>query len=107
MIKVGLVAILLASAALTASTKSETYHLIFGRVPLDWQGPDGNTIVLDAPKGLIVVDTGRSPMHAQKILDYAKARGRPIAAILNTHWHLDHTTGNADLRAAWRLTTGA
>ena len=101
MVKFGLAAALLASAALGASTKSEPYHLIPGRVPLDWQGPDGNTIIFDAPKGLIVVDTGRSPMHAQAILDYAKARGRPIAAILNSHWHLDHTTGNADLRAAF------
>ena len=101
MVKFGLVAALLASAAVSASTKSEPYHLIPGRVPLDWQGPDGNTVVLDAPRGLIVIDTGRSPMHAQAILNYAKARGRPIAAILNTHWHLDHTTGNADLRAAF------
>ena len=37
-------------------------------------------------------------MTAQAILDYAKKRGRPIAAILNSHWHLDHTTGNLDLR---------
>ena len=101
MVKFGLVAVLLASAALTASAKTEPYHFIPGRVPLDWQGPDGNTIILDAPKGLIVVDTGRSPMHAGKILDYAKARERPIAAIVNTHWHLDHNTGNADLRAAY------
>ncbi len=101
MVKLGLAAVFLASAALSASTPSEPYHLIPGRVPLDWQGPDGNTIVLDAPKGLIVIDTGRSPMHAKAILDYAKARRKPIAAILNTHWHLDHTTGNADLRAAY------
>ena len=65
------------------------------------RGPDGNTVVLDAPKGLIVVDTGRSPMHAQAILDYAKARHRPIAAIVNTHWHLDHTTGNYDIRQVY------
>jgi glyoxylase-like metal-dependent hydrolase (beta-lactamase superfamily II) len=65
------------------------------------RGPDGNTIVLDAPRGLIVVDTGRHPEHAQAILDYAKARGRPIAAIINTHWHLDHTTGNWDVRQAF------
>ena len=77
------------------------YHFIPGRVPLDWQGPDGNTVVLDAPKGLIVVDTGRSPMHAQAILDYAKQRGRPVAAIVNSHWHLDHTTGNADIRSVY------
>lgn len=101
MVKFGMTVALLASAAIGASTRSEPYHLIPGRVPLDWQGPDGNTIVFDAPKGLIVIDTGRSPQHAQAILDYAKARGRPIAAIVNSHWHLDHTTGNADLRAAY------
>jgi glyoxylase-like metal-dependent hydrolase (beta-lactamase superfamily II) len=100
MIKLVAAAAVLAAVAAPAA-KPVAYHLISGRVPLDWQGPDGNTVVLDAPRGLIVVDTGRSPMHAQKILDYAKARGRPIAAILNTHWHLDHTTGNADLRAAY------
>jgi len=80
---------------------AEPYHFIPGRVPLDWQGPDGNTVVLNAPKGLIVVDTGRSPMHAQAILDYAKRRGRPVAAIVNSHWHLDHTTGNADIRTVY------
>jgi len=101
MIKLGLAAALLASVAPGASTRAEPYHLIPGRVPLDWQGPDGNTIIFDAPRGLIVIDTGRSPQHAQAILDYAGARGRPIAAILNSHWHLDHNTGNADLRAVY------
>ena len=90
-------AVLLIGSAVSA----EPYHFIPGRVPLDWQGPDGNTVVLDAPKGLIVVDTGRSPMHAQAILAYAKARHRPIAAIINSHWHLDHTTGNYDLRQVY------
>ena len=46
-------------------------------------------------------DTGRHPEHAQAILDYAKARHRPIAAIVNSHWHLDHTTGNWDIRQAY------
>jgi glyoxylase-like metal-dependent hydrolase (beta-lactamase superfamily II) len=90
--------ILLALAG--AARAAEPYHLIPGAVPLD-SGPDGNTIVLDAPKGLIVFDTGRHPEHAQKILDYAKARHRPIAAIVNSHWHLDHTTGNWDIRQAY------
>ncbi len=40
-------------------------------------------------------------MHAQAILDYAKARHKPIAAIVNSHWHLDHTTGNYDIRQAY------
>ena len=85
----------------SAQGQSEPFHLIPGRVPLDFRGPDGNTVVLDARDGLIVVDTGRHPEHAQAILDYAKQRRRPIAAIVNSHWHLDHTTGNADIRAVF------
>lgn len=84
----------------SASAAAAPYHLIPGAVPLD-SGPDGNTIILDASKGLIVFDTGRHPEHAQAILDYAKARHRPIAAVVNSHWHLDHTTGNWDIRQAY------
>jgi glyoxylase-like metal-dependent hydrolase (beta-lactamase superfamily II) len=39
-------------------------------------------------------------MQAQ-ILAYAKARGKPIVAIVNTHWHLDHSGGNQELRAVF------
>jgi hypothetical protein len=71
---------LLFAAVLMASTcaGAEPYHLIPAAVPLD-KGPDGNTVVLDAPRALIVFDTARHPEHAQAILDYAKQRHRPIA----------------------------
>ena len=65
------------------------------------RGPDGNSIFLDAPQGLILVDTGRHPEHAELLLAYARQREQPIVAILNTHWHLDHTTGNMDLLKAY------
>lgn len=65
------------------------------------RGPDGNTIIFDAPQGLVVVDTGRHAWHSDAILAYARERGRPIAAILNTHWHLDHSSGNRRLKAAF------
>lgn len=74
-----------------------SYRFIAGSVPMD-RGPDGNSIFLDAPDGLILVDTGRHPAHAAKLLSYAIERRRPVAAIVNTHWHLDHTTGNEDIR---------
>jgi len=95
-----LIGALAASGATAAPFLPTGYHLIPGAVPLD-SGPDGNTIVIDAPKGLIVMDTGRHPEHARAILDYAKQRGKPIAAIVNSHWHLDHTTGNWDIRQAY------
>jgi glyoxylase-like metal-dependent hydrolase (beta-lactamase superfamily II) len=67
--------------------------------------PDGNTIIFDAPGGLIVMDTGRHKWHRDAILQFAKRRGKPIAGIVNSHWHLDHVSGNPDIRAAYpRLT---
>jgi len=65
------------------------------------RGPDGNTIIFDAPDGLVVVDTGRHSWHSDAILAYARERGRPIVAIVNTHWHLDHSSGNGRLKAAY------
>jgi glyoxylase-like metal-dependent hydrolase (beta-lactamase superfamily II) len=76
------------------------WHLVTGSFEPN-RGPDGNSVFLDAPGGLILVDTGRHPAHRDRLLAYARERGRPIAAIVNTHWHLDHTTGNGDIRAAY------
>ena len=65
------------------------------------RGPDGNTVIFDAPDGLIVVDTGRHTQLTDAILAFAKQRQRPIAAIVNTHWHLDHASGNGRLKAVY------
>jgi glyoxylase-like metal-dependent hydrolase (beta-lactamase superfamily II) len=74
--------------------------LIAGGIRPDRQ-PDGNSIVFDAPAGLVVVDTGRHRWHREAILSLARAQQRNIVAIVNTHWHLDHVSGNPDLRAAY------
>jgi glyoxylase-like metal-dependent hydrolase (beta-lactamase superfamily II) len=63
--------------------------------------PDGNSVLLLAPEGLIVVDTGRHADHTQAILDRAAEDGVPIAAVINTHWHLDHIGGNPRIRQAF------
>ncbi len=76
------------------------HHLIPGTFEPN-RGPDGNSVFLDAPDGLILVDTGRHPAHRDRLLAYARERGRPVVAIFNTHWHLDHSTGNGELRAAF------
>jgi glyoxylase-like metal-dependent hydrolase (beta-lactamase superfamily II) len=60
--------------------------------------PDGNSVVFTAPQGLVVVDTGRHPAHTGALLGFAAEQKQPVAAILNTHWHLDHIGGNATLR---------
>ena len=72
-------------------------HLLPGAF-VEGRQPDGNTVVFTAPAGLVVVDTGRHPAHTQGILDLAATLRQPVAAILNTHWHLDHIGGNARVR---------
>jgi glyoxylase-like metal-dependent hydrolase (beta-lactamase superfamily II) len=63
--------------------------------------PDGNSVVFAAPEGLIVVDTGRHAWHREAILSLAGAQKKDIVAVVNTHWHLDHVSGNPALRAAY------
>lgn len=72
-------------------------HVIRGMIEPGRQ-PDGNTVVLDARDGLVVFDTGRHASHTQKIIDYARERRKPVIAIFNSHWHLDHISGNRMLR---------
>jgi len=74
--------------------------LIPGNFPPDDE-PDGNSVVLRGRDGLLVFDTGRHPEHTQRIIDIAKSSGLPITAIVNSHWHLDHVSGNPLLRAAY------
>jgi glyoxylase-like metal-dependent hydrolase (beta-lactamase superfamily II) len=95
-----LAAICHGALACAASQIAPGIYLIEGEATPNRQ-PDGNSIVLTAPNGLIVFDTGRHKEHAQEILDFARAQDRPIAAIINSHWHLDHVGGNPLLRAAF------
>jgi glyoxylase-like metal-dependent hydrolase (beta-lactamase superfamily II) len=75
-------------------------HLLRGSFVAGTQ-PDGNTVVLHAPEGLVVIDTGRHAAHTRRIVDHASAAGRPVVAILNSHWHLDHVGGNGLLRGRY------
>ncbi|PWG02406.1 hydroxyacylglutathione hydrolase [Sphingosinicella humi] len=58
-------------------------------------------LVHDADSGeTMVVD----PAVADPVLAEADARGWRITQIWNTHWHADHTGGNAAIKAATRCT---
>jgi glyoxylase-like metal-dependent hydrolase (beta-lactamase superfamily II) len=63
--------------------------------------PDGNSVIFAAPAGLIVVDTGRHAWQRDALLAFARTEARPVVAIVNSHWHLDHVSGNPALRAAY------
>jgi glyoxylase-like metal-dependent hydrolase (beta-lactamase superfamily II) len=96
-ITVALIAFAALAASPDASQIAPGIYLIPGVFSPGSQ-PDGNTVILRAPDGFIVVDTGRHPEHTQQIADFASREKRPVAAVVNTHWHLDHVGGNALLR---------
>ena len=58
-------------------------------------GPGGNMVVLDGPDGKVLVDSsfGRVAPKVKQILDGIS--GAPLKILINTHWHFDHTDGNA------------
>jgi glyoxylase-like metal-dependent hydrolase (beta-lactamase superfamily II) len=84
----------------TAREIAPDTFLLSGAILPD-RGPDGNTVVLLASAGLIVIDTGRHPWHSDGILAFARSHGLSVAAIVNTHWHLDHSSGNRRVKAAY------
>jgi glyoxylase-like metal-dependent hydrolase (beta-lactamase superfamily II) len=67
-------------------------------VPVPDRAPDGNSVAYAVPDGLVVVDTGRHLWHREAILALAQQQRRAIIAVVNSHWHLDHVSGNPALR---------
>jgi cyclase len=63
-------------------------------------GPGGNVVVLNGPDGKIVVDTFLLPAWP-KLKETLDGLGNaPLKTVIDTHWHVDHTDNNANLRAA-------
>ena len=58
------------------------------------QGPGGNILVLRGTEGTLVVDAG-VPVRGKEILETVRrVGGKPVSALINTHWHFDHAGGN-------------
>jgi cyclase len=63
-------------------------------------GPGGNMVALTGPDGKVLVDSSFSTVSA-KLKDALAAIGNPpLKVLINTHWHFDHTDGNAALHDA-------
>ena len=53
-----------------------------------------NSVMIEAPEGLIIVDTGESVDQSRKVLaEFRKISDKPIKAIVYTHFHPDHING--------------
>ncbi len=64
--------------------------------------PQGNTTVVIGEKFVLVVDSCLMPSSAQEDIEQIrKWTNKPVTYLVNTHWHFDHTLGNATYAAAF------
>jgi cyclase len=60
-------------------------------------GPGGNIALLVGKDGALLVDDQVAPMTPQLKKAVAAVTSKPVRFVFNTHWHGDHTGGNAVL----------
>jgi cyclase len=63
-------------------------------------GPGGNVVVLHGADGKIVVDTFVQTVWDKLRQALDAAGGGPIKAVIDTHWHFDHTDNNENFGKA-------
>ena len=65
-------------------------------------GVTGNIIVIEQSDGLVMIDSGLTAADGRRAVAYARSLGgKPVKALLYTHWHNDHPQGGSEIRAAW------
>jgi glyoxylase-like metal-dependent hydrolase (beta-lactamase superfamily II) len=61
-------------------------------------GAGGNIALLDGEDDVLLIDSGLPNLATQTLAEVAKTG--PVTALINTHWHFDHTGGNESLAGA-------
>jgi glyoxylase-like metal-dependent hydrolase (beta-lactamase superfamily II) len=64
------------------------------------EGSGGNVAVLTGPDGKVLIDAGIGVSRPQMTKALVDLSADPITHLINTHWHFDHTDGNAWLNSA-------
>jgi glyoxylase-like metal-dependent hydrolase (beta-lactamase superfamily II) len=63
-------------------------------------GAGGNIVVLSGPEGKLLVDSGIALAKAKLVTALDSIGPGPVRYVVNTHYHWDHSDGNAWLRDA-------
>ena len=64
--------------------------------------PRGNVTIVEQTGGYVLVDSGGSPAAADQLIEVlARNTGKPLKAIILTHWHGDHVLGVSRLLERW------
>ncbi len=58
-------------------------------------GAGGNIGILVGPEGKFIVDSGVTPSTVGVLQTINQIDALPLKYLINTHWHFDHTDGNA------------
>lgn len=85
----------------SAATAKIAVHALRGNVSV-LSGSGGNIAVLTGRDGKVLVDAGLTGSRPQITEALATLGPAPVKHLVNTHWHFDHTDGNA-----WLHTAGA
>lgn len=82
--------------SLEAERVGDAVHVIFGT--------GGNVGVLETSEGAVVVDTLTFRFQGARVRELAaELGGGPVQAVLNTHYHQDHTHGNPGFAPGTRV----
>jgi glyoxylase-like metal-dependent hydrolase (beta-lactamase superfamily II) len=83
-------------ATLEAERVTDDVHVLFGL--------GGNVGVLATQRGAVIVDTLTFRMQGARVRELAEKLGRgPTQAVINTHYHVDHTHGNPAFAAGTKV----
>jgi alkyl sulfatase BDS1-like metallo-beta-lactamase superfamily hydrolase len=67
-----------------------------------------NIIAVEGPEGLVIVDTGLEMKQGEEVLaDLRQITGKPVAAIVYTHHHVDHVQGTRAFAGEAEIDSGA
>src|ERR1700720_114273 len=100
-----ILAALAATTALFAGTALAQQNIDFSKVEVKvtdlgnktymLEGQGGNVTIAVGTDGIIMVDSQFAPMHDKLKAAIEKISPLPVKYLINTHYHGDHTGGNA------------
>lgn len=67
------------------------------------QGVGGNMVAQIGPDGKLLIDSSIATAATRVRAALASLGQQPLQLLINTHWHFDHTDGNAAMHAAGAL----
>jgi glyoxylase-like metal-dependent hydrolase (beta-lactamase superfamily II) len=91
-----LIAVILAAPLLRAQAPTEVAPGIFAFTPNNTTDglPDGNATVIIGSKAVLVVDAPSVRLSREHLRWIQSKTSLPVKYVVNTHWHLDHVSGN-------------